>query len=233
MPGTGTVERIPLAALVEDFSFYPRFQVDSVHVARLAEALRAGAEFPPIIADRASRRIVDGFHRRRAYLRVLGDSAVVAVVLRDYSTDADMLLDAIRCNAGHGRRLTPAEEVRAALLAREHKVSLALVADALAVRVEALTGRIERTVASGHVEHVVLKPAYRHLAGEKLTVEQELANKHAGGHQASFYARMLIELIEADAVNLADDVLVARLHRLYDVLGAWVARHPWEETASA
>jgi hypothetical protein len=72
---------------------------------------------------------------------------------------------------------------------------------------------------------VVLKPSFGHLAGEKLTREQELANKHSGGHQASFYARMLIELIRSGAVDESNLTLMERLRELHELLVKfWAAR---------
>jgi hypothetical protein len=73
--------------LVQDYSLYPRTVTDDAHVARLVEALRAGETFPPVVADKASRRVVDGFHRIKAYIRAEGDEAKCAVEWRDYADD--------------------------------------------------------------------------------------------------------------------------------------------------
>lgn len=78
-------------------------------------------------------------------------------------------------------------------------------------------------MARGRVEPVVLKPALRHLAGERLTDAQEVVNRHAGGHQASYYARMLCELLEADAIDWANATLVGHLRRLAELLSAALA----------
>jgi hypothetical protein len=218
--------RIPAVELVEDLSLYPRLQVDDWYVSRLAEALRSGATLPPIVADRKSKRIADGFHRRRAALKAFGPTAEVDVVLRDYQDEASLYLDALRLNAHHGRRLTTAEEVRAALRAQELGIEPKVIADTLAIRVEKLMGQLERSTARGAIEPVVvLKPAYRHLAGEQLTRDQELANRHAGGHQATFYARMLVELLESGAVDESNRTLMERLWRLHELLTEfWAAR---------
>jgi ParB-like chromosome segregation protein Spo0J len=218
--------RVPAVELVEDLSLYPRLQVDDWYVSRLAEALRSGATLPPIVADRASKRIVDGFHRRRAALRAFGPTAEVDVLFRDYPDERSLYLDALRLNAHHGKRLTTAEEVRAVIRGQELGLEPRVIADTLAIRVEKLEGLLEKKTARGTIEPVVvLKPSFDHLAGEQLTREQELANKHSGGHQASFYARMLIQLIESGAVDESNRILMERLKKLYELLDKfWAER---------
>lgn len=213
-----TYEQVPAVLLVEDLSLYPRLQVDDHHVARLAEALRAGASLPPVVADRATKRIVDGFHRRRAALRVFGETATIAVEFHDYADEAAIVLDAIRRNAAHGKRLSTAEEVRCLLIAERVGIDRAAVAAALAVRVERLEELAQKRVADGPTERVVLKPAMAHLAGKRVDAEQERVNRHLNGNQASYYARMLIELLESDAIDWSNRTLVERLERLYELL---------------
>jgi len=222
----GQLVRIPAVELVEDLSLYPRLQVDDWYVGRLAEVLRSGAVLPPIVADRKSKRIADGFHRRRAALRAFGPAAEIDVLFRDYPDERSLYLDALRLNAHHGKRLSTAEEVRAVIRGQELGIEPRVIADTLAIRAEKLEGLLERKTARGTVEPVViLKPCFDHLAGQQLTQQQELANKHSGGHQASFYARMLIELIESGAVDESNRTLMERLRRLHELLTEfWVAR---------
>jgi ParB-like chromosome segregation protein Spo0J len=223
---TDQLTRVPAVELVEDLSLYPRLQVDDWYVSRLAEALRSGAALPPIVADRKSKRIVDGFHRRRAALRAFGPTAEVEVLFRDYPDERSLYLDALRLNAHHGKRLSTAEEVRAVIRGQELGIEPRVIADTLAIRVEKLEGLLERKTARGTVEPVVvLKPSFDHLAGQQLTQQQELANKHSGGHQASFYARMLVQLIESGAVDESNRTLMERLKKLYKLLGKfWAER---------
>ena len=218
--------RIPAVELVEDLSLYPRLQVDDWYVSRLAEALRSGAVLPPIVADRASKRIVDGFHRRRAALRAFGPTAEIDVLFREYRDEQSLYLDALRLNAYHGKRLTTAEEVRAVLRGQELGIEPRVIADTLAIRAEKLEGLLEKKTARGTVEPVViLKPCFDHLAGQQLTQQQELANKHSGGHQASFYARMLIQLLESRAVDESNQRLMERLRQLHRLLTEfWASR---------
>jgi len=59
--------KVALADLVLDYELYPRVRLSDMYVAELAEALRSGVVLPPVVVDRASNRVVDGFHRVKAH----------------------------------------------------------------------------------------------------------------------------------------------------------------------
>jgi hypothetical protein len=94
---------LPLSSLMEDMDLYPRHSIDSTYVASLLEALKAGDQLPPIIIDKKSLRIVDGWHRARAYKRLHGASGSIDVITVQYKSEADIIFDAVKRNAGHGR----------------------------------------------------------------------------------------------------------------------------------
>jgi hypothetical protein len=212
------METVKAALLVEDLSIYPRFAVDQIYVRRLAEALLAGESLPPVIADRKSKRLVDGFHRRRAYIAAYGPDAEVPVIWRSYGSLKEMFLDVIRLNSRHGKRLSSGEEVRCVLIGEDLGVSREVVAETLGIRREVLDGKVERRTAEGVVERVALKPALSHLAGGKLTGEQEELNRKLGGYKVSFCVNQLIMLIRSGCVNMEDEKLEARLRELYELL---------------
>jgi hypothetical protein len=212
------MKTVKAALLVEDLSIYPRFAVDQIYVRRLAEALLAGESLPPVVADRKSKRLVDGFHRRRAYIAAYGPEAEVPVEWKVYKDTREMFLDVLRYNAKHGRRLTAGEEVRCVLIGEELGVSREVVAETLGIRREVLEGKVERRIAEGPATREVLKPAIAHLSGVHLTPEQIEVNKRLGGYKAGFYASQLILLIKGDCIDTKDEKLMARLRELYDLL---------------
>lgn len=220
--GKTKIEELKIESIVLDFRFYPRLAVDDVHVRRLTEALLAGRELPPIIVEAGGLRCADGFHRISAARRA-GRETVQAEI-RTYKSDTEFLLDSIRMNANHGRPLAHAECLRATILADELGISRAVVADCLGVREEILDVRMDRRTAFGAAGRIPLKPSLRYLHGERLTEDQERANAHSGGHQSRYYARMLCELLRADAIDRSDDVLMSRLQELSALLSDWIAR---------
>ena len=104
------IKKMKLADLDFDESLYPRKGgVDEQTVNMMGRAFDAGATFPPIVADKATKKVVDGFHRGRMYLKK--GLAETEVELVSYKTVADLFLDAVRRNATHGRKLSPWDHV--------------------------------------------------------------------------------------------------------------------------
>jgi len=211
---------LPLAALVEDMATYPRHHVDEQYVSQLAEALRAGASLPPVVADKASRRLVDGWHRVRAYRRVLGAAGVIDVELRTYPNEAALLFDAIAGNAGHGRKLDRIDQVRSVLLAESAGLAAEQIAAALRVtpeRVRTLRIRVAFApappgtpgAAPGGLIKIALKRPVLHLVGRALSPEQLQAHAMAPGTSFLLVCRQLQSALTYALINEA----YARLYR--------------------
>ena len=211
-----------LSELVLDFDLYPRTQIDSHHVSEMVEAENAGVEFPPLVIDKPSKRIIDGFHRYKKHLRVYGPDATIPVVEKTYKNDAAMLLDAIRYNANHGRNLSSFDRMHSILLAGKLGLTDKAVAGALSTtvgRVEALRVSKSATVGNGKVKVTVpIKQTIRHMAGKKLTRPQVEANKKLGGMNQLFYVNQLLTLIESDLIDKENEDLIEALRKLHQKL---------------
>lgn len=214
-------EDVAAITLVRDEDFYPRTRVDNVNVAALQEAVRAGGILPPVIACRRTRRLADGFHRTEALLGLYGDRAQITVEWRDYADDAEFLLDSIRLNASHGKRLGSYDQGRCLQLAGRLAVSPQRVATALGVRVDVLerravlSGPVLRTPGFGSV---LLKRPLHHLEGKAITPEQVSVNRSATGMYLSFHAGQIERAVTHDCVDRSNRREVESLERLRDVL---------------
>lgn len=214
---------LPIAELIEDSDFYPRHAVDAAHVASLVRALEAGENLPPVTADQKSKRLVDGWHRVRAYRRLHGAEAVIDVELKNYESDMDMLLDAIALNAGHGRRLDRIDQVRAMVLAQKSGATEGQIALALKVtveRVKKLEIRVAGAPKSGAgaisgTRQIALKRPAQHLAGKRLTEAQAKAHLSAPGTSYLLVARQLSDAIRSKLINLEDEKLMEMLKQLH------------------
>ena len=95
-----TTTRMKVIELVMDWKLWPRHEankLDSTNLSKLRDVLRAGREFStPIIAERKSLRIVDGFHRVHVLLDEVGDDAEADVTLKDYENEVAARIDAAR-----------------------------------------------------------------------------------------------------------------------------------------
>lgn len=97
------IEIVKVSSLDMDLSIYPRERVDQANVKRLIETLANGFSVTPVIADRRTRKVTDGFHRCTASLQHFGPDAEIAVEWRDYYDLAAMFQDAVSLNVAHGK----------------------------------------------------------------------------------------------------------------------------------
>lgn len=213
------MKKVKAAELVLDFDLYPRNNVDTHNVRNLVDALTAGAELPPAIIDKKSRRVVDGFHRVRAYLRKYGDSAEITVVEKSYADDAAMFLDAMRYNASHGAKLDPCDRTHCVLIAERLSIPLDAVAGALNMPADKLgTLRVDRTATAGGLTIALKRTVAEKFAGRKLNKRQVECNEKLSGMNQVFYVNQLVELIEAKMLDLEDERLMERLKFLHGLL---------------
>ena len=74
--------KVLAASLVLDFNFYPRHKVDDYHVSEIRASMQAGVIMPPVRADKASKRVVDGLHRVTAALKEGGTDGKGGVIFK-------------------------------------------------------------------------------------------------------------------------------------------------------
>jgi hypothetical protein len=214
-----TLAMVRISALVEDFSIYPRHAVDGTHVNRLTESVLAGEQLPPIVVDKPSLRVVDGFHRVRVYRRVLGPEADLQVDLREFAGHAALVSAAVEANTRHGKALDQIDRVRCAVLMRDagidqKQIALVLrvrpvVVDRLLVKVAVAPSGSGGTVPG--TDAIALKQAAIHLSGQTLTREQVEVHGMLPGTSLTLLARQLCNALNTGFVD-------ARNERLHDVL---------------
>jgi ParB-like chromosome segregation protein Spo0J len=223
---------VPIAELVEDMTIYPRHTVDEQYVASLVLALRAGTQLPPIVADKKSKRLVDGWHRLRAYRRVVGDTAAVDVDLRTYKSEAAILLDTIALNSTHGRKLDRVDQVRVVMLAERAGITAVQIASVLHIpteRVDTLRVRVATLPEGGNgqavpgTNSVALKRPVAHLAGTMLTAEQAARLRSVPGTSYLLVARQLIDAVRHKLLNPSDAKLRESLIELREVLTTYLS----------
>lgn len=212
------MHKVKAGELVLDFDLYPRNNVDSHNVGVLVNALAAGATLPPVVIDKKSKRVIDGFHRVRAYLRHLGELAEIEVIARSFKDDAEMFLEAMRYNSSHGVQLDQCDRTHCIIIAERLRIPMEAVAGALHMPADKLGElRTSRTAINGKLV-VPLKQTVRHFAGKQLTKRQVEANVKLSGMNQQFYANQLIELLESRMLDTSDERLVERLRVLHGLL---------------
>lgn len=210
---------VQAASLVLDHTVYPRHEIDATTVRDLVRALDAGVNLPAIIADRKTRRVVDGFHRVQAALRHEGAEAEIAVEWRDYATDGELFLDAVRLNAGHGRKLSPFDKAHCIVVAATFQVDETLLATAMSITPEYLGNIRMRKTALGPDDHLMpIKRSAVHLAQGHLAEGQVEGNRRASGQGQVYMVNQVINLIESELLDTGNPLLIERLSVLARLL---------------
>ena len=213
------MRKMKASELVLDFDLYPRNNVDTHNVRSIIDAMEQGIELPPIVIDKKSKRVIDGFHRTRAAVRHGGPDAEIKVVEKSYANDGEMFLDAMRYNASHGARLDPCDRARCTIIAEQLSIPLDAVAGALNMSLDKLGTLHDTRTAKGKGGLTIpLKRTNQHMAGRKLNPVQEAANARSSGMNQVFYANQLIDLIESKLLRTDDDKLTERLQVLHGLL---------------
>lgn len=204
-----------ITELIQDWELYPRNDVSSAHVTALCNAVTYGDPIPPIIVDRKSKRIVDGFHRHQAYKRLKIES--VPVVYRDYKSDQDLYADAVRMNLAHGRPFDPYDRKR--IVAKLG--SFGLQATEIGRIVHLPKGRIEElaqdfTATRGGGTVVLKQGLVSELRGKTLTAKQAAVNERWSGYQPLYHVNQLIAVLDA-GITPQSDTFRAAMDRLVEL----------------
>jgi len=206
--------KIKLSELVVDFDVYPRTDVNGQNVTAICQALEAGDKMPPITICKKTKRVVDGVHRVRAYMRLHGPDYLIEANAKSYANDGELVLDAARLNATHGYKLTSVDRSRCALLADRLHVPMATMAKALSIPEQRLASLVvDRTAYDGKLR-VPLKRTARHFAGRKLTKLQVEANDRLSGMNQIFYVNQILTLIDSELLDTSDEKLMEALAAL-------------------
>jgi hypothetical protein len=157
-----TLAEVPLDELVLDPQLQCRTGINQEAVEEYAEALRAGASFPPVKAIRvgASLLLVDGWHRVNAWDRACRGKPIPCEVRE--GTRRDALIAAAGANAHHGLRRSQADKRRA--------VAVLLMDPELC---EQSSRDLARLVGVSHTYINQVRKAYGVGVGEVLTAERQ------------------------------------------------------------
>ena len=137
--------------LKQDFNLYPRKQIDSSLVAAMYDAFQIGKKFPPIIADKDTKRTVDGFHRTNMYLKhmkEIGKPIKIDVEFKTYNSDKEIYLDALRYNCNHGKRIIGDELAHAIKIGLDMDIKTNAIASAMSISIDKINTIIPKKIAT-------------------------------------------------------------------------------------
>lgn len=218
------IVKMKVLELIRDWALWPRWEaqeLDATNLSRIKEGLRAGVQFPPIIIDAKSNRIVDGFHRQEAIIDIFGEDAQVEVEKREYANDTAMFMEAARLNSIQGLPLSPRDKAHVILKLRKSKVPWPAVAETLGMTdSKAKDFLAKRTAKTTTGMRIPLPYGANSLAGKQMNKEEEHFARTSNGTVPTLHMRLLLNALRADAVKLNEEQkelaaeLIERLSKL-------------------
>jgi hypothetical protein len=216
------VDTVRVGELVIDYGILPREGVNFAHVGNLKNATLAGASFPPIIAERSTKRVVDGLHRYTMYVQLYGEEHEVEVEFRDYADENELWLAAVEANAIHGLPYSTYDRRRILVEAERRGISRSVISSAIKMPVEKAdkklaTGSAFVKTPVGQRERVPLRTGLKNLAGRDLNKKQVEANRTAG-MKAEYHCDALVALLRAGLLGWCSKVTKAAVITLHKEL---------------
>lgn len=217
---------IKIEKFVLSDEFYPRGHCDFRTVNTYAEAMKQGAEFPPVTAvseGNGKYYLLDGWHRYRAWERL--ESEQVPAVVLDLPR-SKWFAEALKLNITHGKPLTQTEKINAILRLRKDGMEKQSIGDLMQITVD----YAEQLLASRVALHddldrsgITLKPA---LAEVKDQIEKrhfdvdalETIQRQLSGQKQYRMIGQLVNLLESDLLNDDDPRVAKGLDRLRELL---------------
>ena len=197
--------KIKLSLLIFDFEVYPRHKISEYQVNELYQAIEAGKNLDPIIWDHATKTIIDGFHRVKAYKKIYGLDYEIDGNVIECKDKAEMILRSIEYNNKHGLKLSAWDKARCIALARAHKIKEDVIRKALAIPEERYKTLKERTVVVKNKNGKILKRIQLKRGQEKIAkkqngiyVTEEEAEAIEGGGTTGLKAEIRIQTLIKD-----------------------------------
>ena len=213
--------KVQLRNIVVDPNIQVR-EVESPTVSEYTEAMKAGCEFPPLILEKGTNRLVCGYHRFAAYKHVLEPTEKVNCILEEFADDAAIIRFAAHDNSQHGRPLDTWDKKRILSRLLEYGDSHEDIAKLLGVtisKVEQWGHRMILVRGNGDPKPMPVKRSWSHLIGT--TCSQEEYDEHARTSLGVSPARLaydLIVLIKGEKIDTQNPTVMARLKELHEAL---------------
>lgn len=220
------VDTVRVGELVIDYGILPRGGVNFAHVDNLKNAALAGASFPPIVAERSTKRVVDGLHRYTMYVQLYGEEHEVEVEFRDYADENELWLAAVEANATHGLAYSTYDRRRILVEAEKRGINREVISNAIKMPVEKAdkklaTGSAFVKTPVGHRQRVPLRTGLKRLAGRDLNKKQVEANQKAA-MKAEYHCEALVRMLRAGLLGWCSKATKAAVMALHKELAKQV-----------
>lgn len=231
-------EKVKLMNIVVDPNIQVR-EIDEHAVNKYAQAMKVGAQFPPLLLEAKTNRIVCGNHRYRAYQSIYEPDREVSATFQSFECEADIVRAAARDNARHGLPLTTWDQKRIWMRLKEYGDTKEQIAELLSIpvhKIEKWAGLTVVVIGNGAAsrqkpvpiskaakdvppKEAPLKHGLEHMAGK--TVKQSDYKNHEKrdmGISVKNMAAMITRHVTAGWIDVEDPKTMENLRALHAAL---------------
>lgn len=180
---------VPLTQVVWDPDIYPRAKWSTTTIDRYVDALEAGDEFPPVVVEAGTMRLLDGKHRLEAHKKAGRET--ISVEERPVPEGMSAKYFAATLSAKHGDRMSNADlkviaeedfEANPTLSQKDWGTRVGLSASTVSRMVSHITDRLRRERASKSWRLTRLgwtqAEAGERLGVKQATISEDIGNSH-------------------------------------------------------
>jgi len=209
---------VKIGDLIFDGNLYPRMKVGWLTAYQYAQAMKAGSVFPPILVGKYERKlyVVDGWHRVKAK-EILGEEFIQATI-KEYTSERDIFLDAIKANVAHGRPLSVQEKVRLINKLEEMNFTREQISEIVFVPADMVEKLRVRTIIGPNGKPIYLKSVVAKSMTDSTEASEVDMDKFSVRTVKDLLSQM-IALLEAGIYPFEDEGVKELTVKLYALLG--------------
>lgn len=202
-----------------DKETYPRISTDFVTSARYYNALRSGAQFPPITVAKLGKFyfLVDGAHRLKAN-KDNKQTHIQVEVLTKLKNKKQIYIEAVKRNISHGRQFSTQEVTKICITLEDWKMSQKAISEIVRIPAKSIKPFVAKRMVriTETMEEIPLKAPLQNLAGLEVSEEFD-QGKIANRNQVAILEN-LITLLENNWIDMTSELVVEKLQKVHELL---------------
>lgn len=220
------MQKIKLMDIVIDPTIQVR-EVKPFTVSKYAQAMKAGAQFPPLLLEEKTNRVVCGNNRYFAYKSAFDPDYEITVEFRRFKDDAEIIRVAAKDNSTHGAQMDTWDCKRIASRLIGYGDTPEQIAEVLSIpvkKIETWSGMnvivIGNKAKGVKTEALPVKNSLSHMAGQKIkAADYEAHSRSDLGTPVKNLAAMITRHIKSGLINTEDHKTMENLTALHSALG--------------
>lgn len=220
-------QMIKLCDIREDGTLQIR-KINKQIVGEWVNKMKLGIQFPPMLIDGKSKKLIDGFHRIRAYQQALKVDDEVSVIMKDYKDEGEMILDAYSENNKHGFSMSTFDNKKGLYRLRGLGISENIIQITLGIsNIKIKKWDRENVIVIVDNEKVTMpiKKGNEHLYGQEISKEvYEDMDQTYSGWNVTFHVNQILKRINDGTIDKNNEEQNMALAELRDAINIFIKK---------